>query len=337
MTSTVTRDAKPKAADLQDILRPIRDDLELVKTRLVDLLQTPVAKQAVYLIAAGGKQLRPALVLLAGRSGDYERHREALIDLAVAAELIHTATLIHDDIIDQAALRRQQPTFHQRFGTERAVLMGDYLYSVAFARLARLKDPAVMAEMAQVCERLSVGEFQEVDSRFNVHLTEAQYLEIIRDKTASLIAICCRLGAHVAGAAPTVAERLGAFGINFGLAFQIMDDCLDLMGEEHIVGKTLRSDLDKGSLSLPVIYLSQTLSAHQRHDLFTPLERHDPDEAFLARVGALARESGAITKALDTARVYLQRATDSLTDHEDLTGLFETYRQLAQYARERVR
>ena len=221
---------------LKTILEPIQADLNRVKERQVESLHTPVAKKAVYLIAAGGKQLRPALVLLAGRSGDSARTREALIDLAVAAELIHTATLIHDDIIDQASVRRRQPTFHQRFGTERAVLMGDYLYSVAFARLARLRDPLVMEEMARVCEQLSVGEFQEVDSRFNADLTEAQYLEIIRDKTASLIAVCCRLGAHVAGAVPAVVERLGVFGLNFGLAFQIMDDCLDLMGDEEIVG-----------------------------------------------------------------------------------------------------
>ncbi len=323
--------------DLKEILEPIQADLDQVKERLTESLQTPVAKKAVYLIAAGGKQLRPALVLLSGRSGDYARTRESLMDLAVAAELIHTATLIHDDIIDQASVRRQQPTFHQRFGTERAVLMGDYLYSVAFARLARLRDPAVMEEMARVCEQLSVGEFQEVDSRFNIDLTEPQYLEIIRDKTASLIAICCRLGAHVAGATPAVVEQLGTFGLNFGLAFQIMDDCLDLMGDEEIVGKTLRSDLDKGSLSLPVIYLAQTLTEPQRRALFAPLAHQQPDQEFLTRVAALARESGAIPKALERARAFLQSATDALTDPQGQPGCFETYLQLAHYALERVR
>ena len=234
-----TRRAEGLTMDLKRILRPIEADLQHVKDRLLKYLQDPVARNAVYLITAGGKQLRPALVLLAGHSGAYDKRREALLDLAVAAELIHTATLIHDDIIDNASLRRRQPTFHQRFGTERAVLMGDYLYAVAFSVLAGLREPAITTAMAGVCQRLSVGEFLEVDSRFDVGLTDTQYLAIIRDKTASLIAACCRLGASVAGATPETVDRLERFGLHFGMAFQIMDDCLDLIGEEQLVGKTL--------------------------------------------------------------------------------------------------
>ena len=269
---------------LEDILRPIEPDLAQVTKRLLAYLRNPIARRAVYMITAGGKRLRPALVLLAGRSGDYAARRVALIELGVAVELIHTATLIHDDIIDGASLRRQQPTFHERFGTERAVLMGDYLYSLAFAILSKLGDPHVNADMAEVCRQLSRGELAEVENRYNIETTRAQYLQIIKDKTASLIAACCSLGASVAGAKPQTARRLGEFGWKFGLAFQIMDDCLDLIGQERLMGKTLRSDLDKGSLSLPVIYLAKSLPTRRRAELFAPLRQGTPTPQFLARV-----------------------------------------------------
>ena len=190
--------------DLKEILEPLQDDLEQVTDRLMAALEHPVARMAAYLITAGGKRLRPALVLLAGRSGAYRRHRQALIQLAAAVELVHTATLIHDDIIDDADTRRTQPTFHTRFGTERAVLMGDYLYAAAFSILARLHQPSVTAYMAESCQQLSRGEILEVEHRYHVGLTEADYLEIVRDKTASLIAACCHVGASLAGMASSV-------------------------------------------------------------------------------------------------------------------------------------
>lgn len=323
-------------ADLKQILRPLDRDLQLVTERVLECLQHSVAQRAVYLITAGGKRLRPALVLLAGRSGGYRSRHRALIDLAAATELIHTATLIHDDIIDQSVLRRQQPTFHQRFGTERAVLMGDYLYATAFSLLAGLHDPYVTTYMAGVCQQMSRGEFLEVDSRHHVELTEANYLEIIRDKTASLIAACCHLGAFVTGTRPPTVNRVSEFGWKFGMAFQIMDDCLDLIGDERTVGKTVRSDLDKGSLSLPVIYLAQTLSTRERKALFAPLRTQTPNRAVLARIAQVARESGAITQALRRAEGFVQEASEVISVRDGVV-MAETYRQLVRYATERVR
>ncbi len=329
------RRRKAPRTHLKQILRPVEADLADVRRRLLACLQSPVARKAAYLVAAGGKHLRPALVLLAGRSGRYDQRRDALITLAVSTELIHTATLVHDDIIDRAALRRRQPTFHQRFGTERAVLMGDYLYSVAFSLLAGLEEPAVVQVMAEACQRLSLGEFLEVDSRFDVGLTARRYLEIIQHKTASLMAACCQLGAVVAGAPPETVARLREFGLQFGMAFQIMDDCLDLIGEEQVVGKTLRSDLDKGSLSLPVIYLAAAMSKRERETLFAPLCNRTPDPAFLARIAKEARRSGAIARALRTAQEFLQQAMATVAVHDGV-ALADTYQQLARYALARV-
>ena len=321
---------------MKQILRPVDRDLAHVTERVLASLQHPVARQAVYLITAGGKRLRPALVLLAGRSGRYKARQQALIELATAVELIHTATLIHDDIIDGSALRRRQPTFHHRFGTERAVLMGDYLYSLAFSILAKLHEAYVTTFMADICQQMSCGEFLEVESRFDVDATEAQYLQVVRDKTASLIAACCHLGASVAGAKPDTVERLSQFGWNFGMAFQIMDDCLDLMGQEQTVGKTLRSDLDKGSLSLPVIYLAGALPIGRREALFAPLRRHQsPDRLALARIARAARRVGAITQALHTAGRFVRRATDVVAERDGVV-LADTYQRLARYAIARV-
>ena len=317
--------------DLGAILEPIQQDLERVTDRLMVCLQNPVARLVAYLITAGGKRLRPALVLLAGRSGDHEAASPQLINLAAAVELIHTATLIHDDIIDQAMLRRRQPTFHARFGTERAVLMGDYLYATAFAVLAEVRDPYVTTRMAEVCQELSRGEFFEVDTRYNLALTEAQYLQIIRDKTASLIAGCCHLGAYVAKADPQAVQRLTEFGWQYGMAFQVMDDCLDLIGKEAVVGKNLRADLDKGALSLPVIYLAGSLSNAERSRLFAPLvARKGVDRRFVQRVASAARRSGAVDRAIATARGYVDGALKAV-GHDEVVGCASTYEQLARH------
>ncbi len=325
----------PHDATLQQILRPVDRDLERVTDRLLACLKPPIARRVVYLITAGGKRLRPALVLLAGRSGEHRAHHDALIDLAVAVELIHTATLIHDDIIDRSLMRRQQPTFHTRFGTERAVLMGDYLYATAFAILAQLDEPQVTTFMAEVCQQMSRGEFLEVERRFSVGITEAQYLEIVRDKTASLISACCYLGASLTGAKPQTVKRLSEFGWNFGMAFQIMDDCLDLIGEERQVGKTLRSDLDKGSLSLPVIYLARTLPKSQRAEFFAPLRRRAFDHTFLTRVAKAAARSGAIQQAFHTAKTFVQQATAAVAIQDGIVWA-SAYEQLARYAINRM-
>ncbi|MBI3087888.1 MAG: polyprenyl synthetase family protein [Candidatus Omnitrophica bacterium] len=322
---------------LSQILEPVQEDLGRVTDRLMACLQNPVARMAAYLITAGGKRLRPALVLLAGRSGEARQHRRALVDLATAVELIHTATLIHDDIIDESVLRRRQPTFHSRFGTERAVLMGDYLYATAFAILAELHDAQVTSAMAEVCQQMSRGEFLEVKHRFNLTMTEEDYFRIIRDKTAALIAACCRLGAQVAGAKPQTVKQVSEFGWNFGMAFQIMDDCLDLIGEEAVVGKDLQADLDNGLLSLPIIYLANALPRRSRDTFFAPLlQTRTAPRGFLSRVAREARRRGAVTQARQAAETFMRQATEAVAVRNGIV-LTETYRQLARYAIERDR
>lgn len=326
--------ARADAGELKAILRPVDRDLSRVTDRLLESLQHPIARMSVYLITAGGKRLRPALTLLAGRSGE-GRAGEALVDLAAAIELVHTATLIHDDIVDGSLMRRKRQTFHQRFGTERAVLMGDYLYSVAFAIFAKLGRPYITRYMAEICQQLSRGEIMEVETRYRLDLTEADYLSVVRDKTASLIAACGHLGAILAGAEAETVARITEFGWNVGMAFQIMDDCLDLTGQERVVGKTVRSDLEKGSLSLPILYLAQALSPRQRDRLFAPLRRRSVDGSCVARIAREARRSGAVARALARARDFVREAEVSVAQRDGV-ALVGTYHQLARYAVERA-
>lgn len=328
MTTQLQQD---EASVLQQALAPVQASLAGVTERLLSQLTDPVARNVVYLITAGGKRLRPALVLLAGAAGHAPR-RQALIDAATSVELIHTATLIHDDIIDHSQLRRSQPTFHARWGTERAVLMGDYLYATAFTLLARLDSPQVMQIMADVCQELCRGELREVEARFRLDLSEEEYLQIIHDKTASLIGGCCRSGAVLGGAGAEVVERLAQFGTSFGLAFQIIDDCLDLTGDQERLGKSILTDLDKGALSLPIIYLTQQLSSRERDALFAPLREHATDPAFLAQVAAAASAAGAIAKAEAKAGALIRQAEAAVEGVDFNNGLAETFRLIARYA-----
>lgn len=330
-TITRSRIRVPADASLFDqAFRPVKEELQAVTDQLLSQLTDPVARTVVYLITAGGKRLRPALVLLAGASGQTPDWK-ALTDTATAVELIHTATLIHDDIIDRSPLRRSQPAFHHRWGTERAVLMGDYLYATAFTLLARLGIPYVMQVMADVCRQLCRGELREVEARYRLDVTEGEYFDIIRDKTASLIGGCCRSGAYLGGCAPETVAGLTRFGVTFGLVFQIMDDCLDLIGDQRRLGKSVLSDVDKGALSLPLIYLQELLPAAQRDRLFAPLRTRATHPAFLHRVAKAASATGAIAKAQERAQALLREATDSL-DRLPLNGLAPSYRQLARYA-----
>ena len=319
-----------RIATIEQALAPVKADLDAAAERLLVSLADPAARNVVYLITAGGKRLRPALVLLCGACGP-SPSREALIDAATAVELIHTATLIHDDIIDRSLVRRSQPSFHARWGTERAVLMGDYLYATAFTLLARLEQPAVTQTMADVCQQLCRGELREVEARFRLDLTEAEYFDIIRDKTASLVGGCCRSGAVLGGCDAGTIERLTAFGIHFGLAFQIIDDCLDLTGDQQQLGKSVLTDLDKGALSLPIIYLTQTLTIQERDRLFAPLRERATDPAFLADVARAAAASGAIARAQERARTLVSSARGALGELP-IDGLQDAYDFLTDYA-----
>jgi octaprenyl-diphosphate synthase len=180
-----------------------------------------------------------------------------VITVAKVVELLHTATLVHDDVLDSATIRRRIPTVNQMAGVEVAVLLGDYIYAKAFHMAVQLPDPTAARWLAETVRVICQGEITQVIHRFDFAWTEARYFQVIADKTASLYAATCRLGGHYCGGSESRLRALEEYGLELGIAFQIVDDCLDLDGDERVVGKSLGTDLSKGKITLPLLYLLQ--------------------------------------------------------------------------------
>jgi octaprenyl-diphosphate synthase len=222
-----------------------------------------------YGFRLGGKRMRPALVLLSGLAcaGIFPAH----VLLAAAVEMIHTATLVHDDVLDEAVIRRHLDTVNVRWNNEASVLLGDYLFSRALCLASSLDDVFACRELSNAARIMCEGELRQVESRGDFELSEDQYFGIIRGKTAALTASCCRLGARFAAADADVEDALCQYGMHLGVAFQIADDLLDVLGDEAKVGKSLGTDLMKQKSTLPVIRLLEQLSPDVRGKLIGQL------------------------------------------------------------------
>jgi len=258
-----------------------------------------------------GKRLRPTLLLLSGLAaagGDAERglargHRV----LAAVVEMIHMATLVHDDVLDEAEIRRRGATVNRLRGNETAVMLGDYLISNAFHLCSSLGDPSLNLDLGGVTNTVCEGELLQLHHRDDLSIGEEIYLEIVRRKTASLVGACGRLGARLSGADLTVEAALDRFGVAAGIAFQIQDDLLDLQGAPEVVGKTLGRDLEKGKITLPTLL---------RLAEAPPAGRQAVLEAFATRDGARLRrileESGAVEAARTRAEQFVVEAKMAL-------------------------
>jgi octaprenyl-diphosphate synthase len=253
---------------LRAIYAPITASLVDVEDLLREELQSdhPFVDQLVkHGFHLGGKRLRPALVLLSGlASGKFNRSQ---VVLGAAVELIHTATLVHDDVLDEATIRRHLDTVNARWDNEASVLLGDYLLAHSLCLTSSLDDLYAVRELSNSARTICDGELRQVESRGNFELREEQYVSIISRKTAELLACCCRLGAHYAGAEPKILDALDRYGRQLGIAFQIADDVLDLLGDEQTVGKSLGTDLVKQKFTLPLIRLLSQVSAAEKPSL----------------------------------------------------------------------
>ena len=268
-----------------------------------------------------GKMLRPTLVLLSGlaaqgyaadaRQSGHDRARAILTEnhriVAAVTEMIHMATLVHDDVLDEAEVRRRGATVNHLWGNETAVILGDYLISNAFHLCSTVGDPAINLALGHVTNTLCEGELLQLHHRDNYSIDEAMYLEIIRRKTASLIGECCRLGAALSGAEERVSKSLKHFGMFLGMAFQIQDDLLDLIGDQAVVGKSLGKDLDKGKLTLPVICYIQDCPQAQRGEALRMIMERDGAALRLRLI-----ESGAVRRTSQTARQLVEQAKAEL-------------------------
>ncbi len=252
--------------ELNALPRPIRSDLAKVDRLIAQSLKTtdPFLRRWVNpLTCVNGKRVRPVLVLLTARQ--VGRVDGRILALAAAVEMLHAATLVHDDILDNAEERRHQKTLNFKWGNERSVLMGDFLLAATFRLMTRAIPMEILESVAEVAGTVCQGQIRETLHRYDVRLDEAGYRRVIADKTASLISSCCGLSARLAGASPRVVSAYFAFGYRLGMAFQVIDDTLDYAGTRAKIGKPVLSDLKEGRMTLPLLHcLKRALPAERR-------------------------------------------------------------------------
>lgn len=255
-----------------------------------------------------GKRLRPALVLLTGQATGRLTADHPV--LAAVVEMIHTATLVHDDILDESTIRRHAATINAEWGTESAVLLGDYLFTHAFHLAASLETTRACRWIGRATNLVCEGEMQQVSHRGNLDLDEDAYFAIIRGKTAELIAVSCQLGAHYAGAGEATVRAMEEYGRDLGVAFQIADDVLDLIGEERATGKSLGTDLEKQKLTLPIIRALAVAGPADARHLLALL--HEASAANRREVRRLIQETDALRYAWAHAERFARRAAARL-------------------------
>jgi len=263
-----------------------------------------------------GKMLRPCLVLLSGKAcAPNEKLSDALVTLATVVEMVHMSTLVHDDVLDEAELRRKGATINHLRGNEAAVLLGDYLISHSYHLCSSLNSVAASRLIAHTTNQVCEGELLQIDNRNNVDLDEQTYLKIITRKTAILCAACCTLGATFSGAAPQRVAQLESYGLSLGIAFQIQDDVLDIVGDSSTVGKTLGIDIEKGKMTLPMIHFLRTAPMEHRTLLRSLLASREADK--VERIRNLILPSSSIAFAQDRARELVDRARTAISGLPD--------------------
>ena len=290
----------PIESEMADVERLLREQMRNRYAFVDELVR--------YGCLLGGKRLRPALLLLTAKAvGNVV---PAHLTLAVVVEMIHTATLVHDDVLDEADMRRHLATVNARWDNESSVLLGDYLFTHAFYLASTLESTRACRLIGKATNLVCEGEIRQKGSRANFGISESEYLSIIESKTAELTACSSELGAAYAGAPDPVVEAMAQFGRHLGTAFQIADDLLDVSGSEDDTGKSLGTDLVKQKPTLALIRALQTVDDSQRHELHGLIE--EPTEAGRERLASILQDLGAIDYARNVALGYAKRAGDLL-------------------------
>lgn len=263
-------------------------------------------------LLGGGKRLRPALAVIAARATGLPFDLEKVVHVGAALEMIHMATLVHDDVIDQADTRRGRPTASAIFGNTAAVLSGDVLLARAMGLLARHSDIGIIQMVSAAVVEMAEGEVRELECRGNIGLSEDEHMAVLRMKTAAFIECCCRVGARMAGADSATEDALGAYGHHLGLAFQVVDDLLDFRGDQAKTGKPVATDFREGQATLPLIYLLRTLDESEAVFASSKFGNGVTDAEVAMLVGWMV-ERGAFDAASDQAEQLVARAVKALS------------------------
>ncbi len=296
---------------------PVADDLHLVDEQLIELLSSNaglIGEVAGHVMVGVGKKFRPTLLLLsaqaAGPPPSTDDARRARVRAAAVVELVHTATLIHDDSIDKSLLRRGLPTVNHVWNDDVSVIMGDYMYSKAFSTLVHTGLWDAMRILADTTNQMSVGEMMQIERRHNADVTEAEYIETIGNKTASLVAASCAIGAQLGGGAMT--ERLERYGHHVGLVFQITDDVIDYIGEEQDTGKPRGTDVREGKITLPLIHALHHAPPRRAADMRALILSGEISETDWSGILSFIDEYGGVDYARERAQSLAERARAEL-------------------------
>lgn len=302
---------------LKEIYRPIEKELKEVEKTLEKSLSRArngsILKVNRFVLDTPGKRLRPALVILSAKAS--ESHKLStinyqLIKVASAIELIHTASLIHDDVIDHSDRRHNNQTVNSIWGEDVSITLGDYLYTLAFELISGCANPEILGCISQAAKAMCEGELLQVLERDNLSLLREKYMLIIKQKTASLFAASCQAGAIAANSSKSVRKAMADYGMNFGIAFQMIDDCLDLMGQGESLGKAPGQDIRMGEVTLPLLNLLKSVSPGQRKRLKELLK--SKDDGCLEKIRQELNNSNALEAARKICRGYLDSGRERL-------------------------
>ncbi len=299
--------------DLKEIVSLVEEDLVKVEALFEEQIQSDVAlvgEIGRYIREGGGKRVRPALLLLACRACGFRGERAILLGSVV--EFIHTATLLHDDIIDEATTRRGRRSVNSRWGNDVTVLLGDFLYTKSMSMALSQDNLPILRLLSDVTLRMIEGEILEIERDADLGMGESDHIDIIKRKTAQLFSACTRIGGLLAGVSPEREAALASYGLNLGICFQMVDDLLDFTADEKVLGKPVANDLREGKLTLPAIFLLRRGGASARAKIEAVLEDRGFDRVPPDEIVALARDSGALEEARLLAERYAAAARRDL-------------------------
>jgi octaprenyl-diphosphate synthase len=312
----------------------VKDDFSAVNELIIKQLHSDVGlveNIGHYLVEAGGKRLRPLMVLLTANALGYPQTsgKTEHLDLAAIIEFIHTATLLHDDVVDMSSLRRGRPTANAQWGNAPSVLVGDFLYSRAFQMMVSIGSMDVMAILANTTNVISEGEVQQLVNAKNPDVTEENYFNVIDKKTAILFAAACEVAAVLSGATDQQRKALQSYGRKVGVAFQLVDDALDYTGDATTLGKNVGDDLAEGKPTLPLIYAMRTGTPAQAEVIAQAIRNGDTSQ--LGAILEIVQTTGAMNYTLDAAREQVRQAITELHTLPD--NIFtQAMRQVAEFS-----
>lgn len=301
---------------IEQYTRPVQSDLRSFDRKLNDYLRgdSPlISSIARHLLKSRGKRIRPAFLFLASRAAN--SFNEHSVDASLAIELIHTATLLHDDVVDESDLRRGIETVNYKWNNLIAVLMGDYIFAKAFRIMVDTGSMEIIDAVSRATERVSIGELRQIEETGNYALSEEEYLEIISDKTASLFAVSCETAPILSGQGQKERQRLASFGENIGTAFQIADDLLDFVGDPDQTGKEPGNDVINGRVTLPLIHSLKQVGEQSGREIIALLKKNSDHETFV-KVQAFVIENGGLEYAYGRADELAERSLENIVPFE---------------------